>query len=130
LAYGDFDRDGDLDILLTTNNGPAFLYRNDQLAGNRSIRFRLTGTKSNRDAIGALVRIFYDGLSQSQMVKTGSSYLSQSELPLTFGVGQRDKVERVQVEWPSGAKEEFKNLTAGRAYQCTENKGLSPSEGF
>ena len=130
LAYGDFDRDGDLDILLTTNNGPAFLYRNDQLAGNRSIRFRLTGTKSNRDAIGALVRIFYEGLSQSQMVKTGSSYLSQSELPLTFGLGQRDKVERVQIDWPSGVKEEFKNLTAGRAYQCTENKGLSPSEAF
>jgi enediyne biosynthesis protein E4 len=130
LAYGDFDRDGDLDILMTTNNGPAYLYRNDQLAGNRSIRFRLTGTKSNRDAIGALVRIFYDGLTQSQMVKTGSSYLSQSELPLTFGLGRRDKIERVQIEWPSGAKEEFQNLAAGRAYQCTETKGLKPSEGF
>jgi enediyne biosynthesis protein E4 len=129
LAYADFDRDGDLDLLLTTNNGPAYLYRNDQLAGNRSIRFRLTGTKSNRDAIGAIVRIFHDGLSQSQMVKTGSSYLSQSELPLTFGLGQHDKVERVQVEWPSGAKEEFKNLAAGRAYQCTETKGLKSIEG-
>jgi enediyne biosynthesis protein E4 len=125
LAYGDFDRDGDLDILLTTNNGPAYLYRNDQLAGNHSIRFRLIGTKSNRDAIGAVVRIFYGGLSQNQMVKTGSSYLSQSELPLTFGVGQRDNIDRVQIEWPSGAKEEFKNLAAGKTYQCTENKGLT-----
>ena len=53
LAYADFDRDGDLDLLITTNNGPAYLYRNDQLSGNRSIRFRLVGTKSNRDAIGA-----------------------------------------------------------------------------
>jgi len=130
LAYADFDRDGDLDILLTTNNGPAYLYRNDQLAGNRSIRFRLTGTKSNRDAIGALVRIFYDGVSQSQMVKTGSSYLSQSELPLTFGVGRRDKIARVQIEWPSGAGQEFQNLAAGKAYQCTENKDLTPSQGF
>jgi hypothetical protein len=130
LAYGDFDRDGDLDILLTTNNGPAYLYRNDQLAGNRSIRFRLTGTKSSRDAIGAVVRIFCDGQAQSQMVKTGSSYLSQSELPLTFGLGSRDKIERAQIEWPSGAKEEFKNLAAGRAYQCIESKGLTPSAGF
>jgi hypothetical protein len=130
LAYGDFDRDGDLDILLTTNSGPAYLYRNDQLGGNRSIRFHLTGTKSNRDAIGALVRIFYGGLSQTQMVKTGSSYLSQSELPLTFGLGQRDKIDRVQIEWPGGAKEEFKNLSAGKAYQCTENKGLMALPAF
>jgi len=130
LAYGDFDRDGDLDILLTTNNGPAYLYRNDQLAGNRSIRFHLTGTKSNRDAIGAVVRIFHDGQSQSRMVKGGSSYLSQSELPVTFGVGKRDKVARVQIEWPSGAKEEFKDLGAGRAYHVTENKGLNVGTGF
>ena len=124
LAYGDFDRDGDLDILLTTNGGPAYLYRNDQLAGNRSIRFHLIGTKSNRDAIGALVRIFFGGLSRSQIVKTGSSYLSQSELPLTFGLGRRDKIDRVEIEWPSGAKEEFKNLAAGKTYQCAENKGF------
>jgi hypothetical protein len=130
LAYGDFDRDGDLDILLTTNNGPAYLYRNDQLAGNHSIRFHLIGTKSNRDAVGAVVRIFYGGLSQNQMVKTGSSYLSQSELPLTFGVGQRDNIDRMQIEWPNGAKEEFKNLAAGKAYQCTENKGLTAQAGF
>jgi enediyne biosynthesis protein E4 len=130
LAYGDFDRDGDLDILLTTNNGPAYLYRNDQLAQNRSIRFRLTGTKSNRDAIGAVARIFSGGQTQSQMVKGGSSYLSQSELPLTFGLGKRDKVERVQIEWPSGAKEEFKNLATGRCYQVTEGKGLKADGGF
>jgi hypothetical protein len=130
LAYGDFDRDGDLDILLTTNNGPAYLYRNDQIAGNRSIRFHLTGTKSNRDAIGAVVRIFYDGQSQSRMVKGGSSYLSQSELPVAFGLGKRDKVARVQMEWPSGGKEEFKDLEAGRVYQITEGKGFKAGTGF
>ena len=130
LAYGDFDRDGDLDILLTTNNGPAYLYRNDQLAGYRSIRFRLTGTKSNRDAIGAIVRISCNGQSQSRMVKGGSSYLSQSELPVTIGLGRNDKVERVQIEWPNGAKEEFKDLAAGKSYQCTENKGITPGVGF
>ena len=130
LAYSDFDRDGDLDLLLTTNNGPAYLYRNDQLAGNHSIRFRLVGTKSNRDAIGATVRIFSSGLNQSRMVKSGSSYLSQSELPVTFGLEKRDRVERAVVSWPSGRTEEFKNLAAGRCYECVEGKGIAAQDGF
>jgi hypothetical protein len=130
LAYADFDRDGDLDLLLTTNRGPAYLYRNDQLAGNRSIRFRLIGTKSNRDGIGAEVRIFSGGLSQSRMVKTGSSYLSQSELPVTFGLEKRDRVDRAVISWPSGRTEEFSNLAAGRCYECMEGKGIAPLDGF
>jgi hypothetical protein len=130
LAYGDFDRDGDLDVLVTTNNGPAFLYRNDQKAGNRSVRFRLVGTKSNRDGIGAVVRIFYNGESQSRMVKSGSSYLSQSELPVTFGVGRQDIIERATIEWPSGGGEEFKNIEAAHAYECVESKGLTKNLGF
>ncbi len=90
----------------------------------------MAGTKSNRDAIGAVVRVSYEGQSQSRVVKGGSSYLSQSELPVTFGVGKRDKIERLQIEWPSGAKEEFKDLSAGKAYQCVEGKGVIPKEGF
>ncbi len=127
LAYGDFDRDGDLDLLMTTNNGPAVLFRNDQASGNRSVRFTLVGTKSNRDGIGARVRVFLGGTSQSRMVKTGSSYLSQSELPVTFGVGRRDAVDRVVIDWPSGRTEEFKSVQAGRAYECTEGKGIGPA---
>jgi hypothetical protein len=130
LAYGDFDRDGDADILMTTNNGPAYLFRNDQTSGNRSIRFRLVGTKSNRDAIGAWVRIFHAGSSQSRFVKSGSSYLSQSELPVTFGLGKRDKIDRVVIQWPSGRDEEYKDLAAGRAYECIEAKGITPLAGF
>jgi hypothetical protein len=130
LAYADFDRDGDLDLLITTNNGPAFLYRSDQSSENRSIRFRLVGTKSNRDAIGATVRIEYAGASQSRMVKSGSSYLSQSELPVTFGLGARDKVDRVVLQWPSGAMEEYKNLSAGKSYECTEGKGIRSLDRF
>jgi enediyne biosynthesis protein E4 len=125
LAYGDFDRDGDVDLLMTTNNGPAVLFRNDQVAGNRSVRFKLVGTKSNRDAVGARVRVFHDGITQSRLVKTGSSYLSQSELPVTFGVGKRDRVERVVIDWPSGRTEEFKGVVAGKAYECVEGKGMS-----
>ncbi|HXE05602.1 MAG TPA: ASPIC/UnbV domain-containing protein, partial [Bryobacteraceae bacterium] len=123
-AYGDIDNDGDLDVLITTNRGPAYLYRNDQLSGNRSVRFRLVGTKSNRSGIGALVRIFYGDLKGSRRVKSGSSYLSQSELPVTFGVGRHKVVDRAVIEWPSGRVEEFKNLVAGRAYIATEGKGI------
>jgi hypothetical protein len=124
LAYGDFDRDGDLDLLVTTNNGPAYLYRNDQTGGNRSIRFQLTGTKSNRDAIGATVKIYSGGLTQSRVVRGGSSYLSQSELPVTFGVGKNEKIERVTVDWPSGKNEEYKDLASGRSYEIIESKGV------
>jgi enediyne biosynthesis protein E4 len=125
LACGDFDRDGDQDILLTTNNGSAYLYRNDQSAGHRAIRFHLVGTKSNRDAIGATVRIYSGGEMQMRMVQGGSSYLSQSELPVTFGLGARDRIERMTVDWPNGGTQEFKNLAVQKAYQVTENKGVT-----
>ena len=124
LACADFDRDGDVDLLVTTNNGPALLFRNDQSSGNRFVRLALRGTASNRDAIGATVRIFHGGTSQSRMVKSGSSYLSQSELPVTFGVGTRDRLDRVVVSWPNGRTEEFKNVATGKAYDCVEGKGM------
>ncbi len=134
LAYGDFDRDGDLDLLITTNNGPAYLYRTDQTGGNRSIRIRLVGTKSNRDAIGASLKIFHGAsngtTTQSRLVKGGSSYLSQSELPVTFGLGKRDKIDRLVIQWPSGRTEEYKSLASGRAYECVEAKGITALQGF
>ena len=116
--------------MITTNNGPAYLYRNDLLSGNRSIRFQLIGTKSNRDAIGTTVQIFSAGVQQSRMVKGGSSYLSQSELPVTFGLEKRDHIERAVIYWPSGRTEEFKNLSAGRTYECTEGKGIVPQQSY
>jgi hypothetical protein len=125
LAVADFDRDGDLDLLLTTNNGPAYLYRNDQQAGNRSIRLRLIGTKSNRDAIGATVRLYANGQIQSRQVRTGSSYLSQSELPLTFGVARQDEIEKIMIDWPSGQTEEYPKLKSVKSYQITESKGIT-----
>jgi hypothetical protein len=129
LAIGDFDRDGDQDILMTTNNGPAYLFRNDQTAGNRSIRFHLIGTKSNRDGIGAQVKIFSGGVTQTRTVRSGSSYLSQSELPVTFGLGKHDRIEHVVIDWPSGRSEEYKDLLAGRMYEITESKDIRPENG-
>jgi hypothetical protein len=128
LAYGDFDRDGDLDVLMTTNQGQAYLYRNDVAAGVHSLRVRLIGTKSNRDAIGAVVRLTTPESTQSRTVKTGSSYLSQSELTVTFGLGPRDAATRVVVEWPSGAVQEFSKVAAG-GYECTEGAQLRRKDG-
>jgi enediyne biosynthesis protein E4 len=129
-AIGDFDLDGDPDVLITENGGAARLYRNDHGAGHRSIRFELRGTKSNRDAIGAKVHIESGGENQQLLVKSGSSYLSQSELPLTFGLGSRDRVERAVIRWPSGREEEFANLAAGNRYRCVEGKGIESKTPF
>ena len=85
---------------------------------------RLIGPKSNREAIGAAVRLSTPEGMQSRMVKTGSSYLSQSELTLTFGLGKRDAVQRLVVEWPSGAKQDFTDVRAG-SWQCTEGGKLA-----
>ena len=123
-AFGDYDGDGDPDVLVTTNAGSALLYRNDVRSGNQVVRLDLRGTKSNRDAIGATVRIFAGDLRASRMVKTGSSYLSQSELPLSFGLGPRKAVDRVVIEWPSGGKDELKALAAGHVYEVVEGKGV------
>jgi hypothetical protein len=128
LAYGDFDRDGDLDLLLTTNQGPAYLYRNDVAPGVHGLRLRLTGTKSNRDAVGSVVRLTTADGTQSRTVKTGSSYLSQSELTLTFGLGPRDSATRIVLEWASGAVQEFSKVAAG-SYECTEGAQLRAKTG-
>jgi hypothetical protein len=125
LAFADFDRDGDVDILLTTNNGPGYLFRNDLNNGNRFLRLHLTGTKSNRDAVGAVVRIYLGGEMQMRTVRAGSSYLSQSELSLTFGVGKADRIDRLTVEWPGGSAQEFKNILTAKAYELHENEALT-----
>lgn len=122
-AYGDFDNDGDLDILLTTNGGLPHLYRNDIRSGNRSLRLTLRGSKSNRDGIGSVVRVTVSGKTSTHRVKSGSSYLSQSELPVTVGLGRASKAELVTVAWPSGRSEEFKNIAAGR-HRIVEAKGI------
>jgi hypothetical protein len=121
-AFADIDGDLDLDVIITTNGGPASLYRNDSTVG-RALRLTLRGTTSNRDAIGARVRVFAGKDRLSRTVKTGSSYLSQSELPLTFGLGANAKADRIVIEWPGGKIEELKDVAPG-AYTVTEGKGL------
>jgi hypothetical protein len=126
-AFADIDGDLDLDVVITTNGGPASIYRNESAPGHRGVRLALRGTTSNRDGIGARVRVFAGKDRYSRTVKTGSSYLSQSELPLTFGLGTTAKADRIVVEWPSGTVDEVKDVAAGRAYTIVEGKGATTS---
>jgi hypothetical protein len=124
-AYGDYDNDGDLDVLVTANNGPARLLRNEGGNRNRVLRVRTVGGKSNRDGIGARVTVTAEGGAKTWgTVKTGSSYCSQSELPLTFGLGSAPRAARVEVVWPSGATDVLTNVAAGQAVTIEEGKGL------
>ena len=124
-AYADYDNDGDLDVLMNVNNGPARLLRND--GGNRSnvIRIRTAGTSSNRDGIGARVDVTAAGGRRSwQIVKTGSSYASQSEMPLTFGLGTASGVDEIRVTWPTGRVDSVSRQQANQVLTIEEGKGV------
>jgi hypothetical protein len=125
-AYADIDHDGDLDVLVTTNHGPAYLYRNDGGNRNHWWNAKLVGTKSNRSAIGAVVRIESASGKQWQTVHSGSSYCSQSDLALTFGLGNDTAINAVEITWPSGAKQRFTNVPANQFVTITEEKGIAP----
>jgi hypothetical protein len=123
-AYADYDNDGDLDIVVTTNNGPARLFRNDGGNHNNVLRVHTVGTASNRDGIGARVEVSVRGARPWQIVKTGSSYASQSELPLTFGLGQATAVDGVRVSWPSGRVDSVGALQANQTVTIEEGRGV------
>jgi enediyne biosynthesis protein E4 len=126
-AYGDFDNDGDLDLVITENNGPARLLRNENGNQNDMLRVKTIGTRSNRDGIGAKVTVkTSNGTRLFGMVKTGSSYLSQSELPLTFGLGKpgTNKIVSLEIVWPSGQKDSIANLKPNQFIKVREGHGI------
>lgn len=130
LAFGDVDRDGDLDVLLTENDGPAHLWRNE--AEGHFLRVQVQGTESNRDGIGTRIRATVDGLTMERRVRTGSSYLSQSEKTVTFGLGGEREVSNLEVTWPSGRVEQFENVAPDQTVLLIEGSGelvpVSPDE--
>lgn len=121
-AYADIDHDGDLDILITGNAGPAVLLRNDGGSRNHWLRVKLTGTKSNRGGIGAVVRVKTPAGVQSRTVHSGSSYCSQSELVLTFGLGQDTRVSEVEVAWPSGVAQRIASPKTSQTIEIIESR--------
>ena len=122
-AYADIDHDGDLDVLITTNHGSAYLYRNDTAEKNHWISTRLTGTgKSNRSALGAVVRVQSAQGRQWQTVHSGSSYCSQSDLALTFGLGKDTLIAAIEIDWPSGKKQKLSNIQVDQILNITEEK--------
>ena len=130
-AYGDYDNDGDLDLLLTTNNGPARLLRNENANQNDLLRVRLAGAKANRDGIGAKVLLKTSkGRSLYAMVRTGSSYVSQAELPLTFGLGKPEEglTLTLEVSWPGGQKDRIADIKPNQSIVVQEGKGVIASE--
>ncbi|HZQ69146.1 MAG TPA: CRTAC1 family protein [Terriglobales bacterium] len=128
-AYADINNDGALDVLMTTNAGRAYLFRNEG-ATNHSLRMKLVGTKSNRDGIGALVRLISGKDQQSQTLHSGSSYLSQCELVLTFGLGQQQKADSIEIQWPSGQTDKLTSINAGQTITVQEGKGVVGSRPY
>jgi hypothetical protein len=121
-AYGDINNDGALDLAVATNAGRAVVFRNTGTR-NHSLRIRLIGTKSNRDGIGAVVKVTAGNDTQSQMLRSGSSYLSSSELILTFGLAGHTQVDAVEVRWPSGQTDHLKDVAADQIVTIKENQG-------
>jgi hypothetical protein len=120
-------------LLLSANGGPAYLFENtatSEAALQKSLRVKLLGTKSNRDGIGAVVKVTAGGETQSEMLRSGSSYLSASELVLTFGLARREKAEAIEVRWPSGQVDKLSNIAAGQTVTVAEGKGVAASRKY
>ena len=125
LAAADVDNDGDLDLLVTNNSGIADLLRNGGTTGSQSLLVRLVGTSSNRNAIGARLRLTAGGRTQVRDVRAGSSYLGQHDLRVHFGLGGAASIDRLEIRWPNGQMETVSGAAANQIVTVTEGKGIT-----
>jgi len=121
---GDIDNDGDLDLLVTSNGQTADLLRNDQNGSANALLVRLAGTQSNRDGVGARLRLTTGTRTQTREIKAGSSYLGQNDLRQHFGLGANTKADRLEVKWPSGRTDLVQNLPANHIVTVREGEGI------
>src|SRR5207244_470271 len=124
-AFADYDNDGDIDILVVNLDDRPTLLRNETAGGGHWITVALTGTKSNRDGIGANVRVTAGGRTQLSEIRSGGSYMSQNDRRAHFGLGSASRVDRLEIRWPSGLVETVMNLPADRFYAAREGQGVN-----
>src|SRR5205823_7205075 len=130
MAFGDFDNDGDVDVAIINMNEPPSLLRNDSRSRNNWLKVKCIGTKSNRSAIGARVRVVTGRHSQMNEILSGSSYLSQNDFRLHFGLGHSKQADSVEVRWPLGLVESFKNIGPNQLLVVQEGHGIVRREKF
>jgi len=128
-AFGDFDNDGDVDVLVVNLNEPPSLLRNDLSGSQNWIKVKLEGVKSNRSAIGARVLVHYGGKTQAQAVLSQSSFYSRNDSRLHFGLGA-NRVAGIDVYWPNGLHEKFANVAANQLVTIREGQGIIPGQGL
>jgi hypothetical protein len=128
VAAGDLFNDGNMDLIIEDLDGSPMLLRNHGISGRHWVSFELAGTKSNRAAIGARIKLVAGGMTQTDEIHSGGSYLSQNDLRVHFGLNAATKIDSVEIRWPSGAVDNLRNLAADRFYSVLEGKGIVPPE--
>jgi hypothetical protein len=124
VAVGDLFNDGNMDVVIEDLDGEPMILRNHGIPGRHWVSFELDGTKSNRLALNAKVKIIAGGMTQTAEIHSGGSYLSQSDLRVHFGLGAATKIDKVEIRWPSGLKEDLSNLEVDHFYNALEGKGV------
>jgi hypothetical protein len=128
LAVGDLFNDGNVDVVVSDLDGSPMILRNRGIPGRHWVSFELAGTKSNRLALNARIKVVAGGMTQTDEIHSGGSYLSQNDLRLHFGLGAAQKIDKVEIRWPSGATDTIENLAADQFYSVLEGRGIVPAE--